>query len=65
MTKNEAENLLNKHLKRYDKYYKEIQEIKCAEFKDNFSFGVIYKNKSHMNVYCVFKHNKDVILAPT
>lgn len=65
MTKSEAERLLNKYLKRYDKSYKDIIEIISYETKIGFGFVCKYKNVEKPVLYSVLKSTKDVVLAPT
>lgn len=65
MTKVEAERLLNKYLKRYDKKYKSIVEILSGETKFYFVFLCKYKTNNTSCEYVVVKKTGDVVLVPT
>jgi len=65
LTKIQAETIFYNYIKWHDRNYKNIVEIKYAEFKDHYRFCVVYSNVSIMSVYGVFKHSGYVMLAPT
>ena len=64
LMKIQAETIFYNYIRWHDSDYKNVIEIKYAEFKDYYRFGLVYGHGRMMSIYSVFKHNGNVILAP-